>query len=112
MSVIVLSGVTPWKAIGISTTVYLGTGAVTLALAAHLRSRVRMLSVAVFDGHTDRRSSAILTELDTLASMLNEADAMRESGRFSPIDHEAVWWRVYDRLGPGHPEPIEEQAWI
>lgn len=27
-----------------------------------------------------------------------------ESGRFSAIDHVAVWWRVDDRPGPDHPE--------
>lgn len=108
-----LSGrLTTWTAIGISTTVYLSTGAITLALAGDLRSQIRTLFVAVADRRPDRRSAAMYAELETLVDMLSEADAMHESGRFSAIDHEAAWWQVYDRLGPDHPEPIEEQPSI
>jgi hypothetical protein len=105
-----LSGmVSTWTATGIATAVCLGAGGVALALAGDLRSQVRTLSVSVVDRRPDRPSGVVYDELATLADMLSEADAQRESGQLSAADHEAVWWRVYNRLGPGHPEPTAEQ---
>jgi hypothetical protein len=113
MSAVCLSGrPTPWAAMGISTTVYLSTGAMTLALAGHLRSRVRQLSVLLIDGHPDRRSAAMYAELETLVKILCAADAMRDQGRLSAVDHEAACWQVYDRLGPDHPRHVEEHSSI
>ena len=105
-----LSGmVSNWAATGIATAVSLSGGGVALALAEDLRSQVRTLSVSVVDRRPDRRSAARYDELATLADMLSEADAQRESGQISATDHEAVWRRVYDRLGPSHREPTDEQ---
>jgi hypothetical protein len=108
ISEICLSGVlSSWAAIGISTTVYLSIGAVILALAGDRRSRVRTLSVAVVDRRPER-SAARYAEWETLVGILTDADDLCEQGRLSAIDHEAVWRRVYDRLGPRHPDPFEE----
>ena len=102
---------TSWTAIEVSTTVYLSAGAVTLALAGGLRSKVRTLSVVEVDRRPDR-PVAMYAEWETLVGLLTDADALREQGRLSAIDHDAVWWRVYDRLGPGHPHTVEEQPSI
>jgi hypothetical protein len=108
LSAICLGGrPTPWAAIGIATVVYLSTGAIILALAGHLRSRVRTLGMLVIDGRTDRRSAAGYAELETLVDTLRDADAERSEGRLSAVDHEAACWQVYDRLGPDHPRPVE-----
>jgi hypothetical protein len=52
------------------------------------------------------------SRLATLVHILNEADALRASGELSALDHETVWRRVYDRLGPGRPEPADHQPSI
>ena len=102
----------PWAAIGISTIVYLGAGAITLALIRDLRSRVRTLRVLVIDGHTDPRSAAQYAEMETLVNILRRADALRSLGRTSAVDHEAACWEVYDRLGPDHPRSVDEHISI
>ena len=101
--------VSNWAATGFATAVSLSAGGVTLALAGDLRSQVRTLSVSVVDRRPDRPSGVVYDELATLADTLSEADAQRESGQISATDHEAVWSRVYARLGPGHREPTAEQ---
>jgi hypothetical protein len=113
ISAICLSGrPAPWAAIGISTVVYLGAGAITLALVGHLRSRVRTLRVLVIDGHTDPESTAKYAELETLVTILRDADASRGLGRTSVVDHEAACWEVYDRLGPDRPRSVDEHISI
>jgi hypothetical protein len=108
LSAICLGGrPTPWAAIGLATIVYLSTGAIIVARARHLRSRVRTLGVLVIDGRSDRRSAAGYAELETLVSTLRDADAKLSEGRLSAVDHEAACWQVYDRLGPDHPRPVE-----
>lgn len=98
-----------WTAIGIATALYLSSGAAALALAGKLRSQVRTLSVSVVDRRPDQRSAVAYDELATLVAILSDADIRRESGQMSATDHQAVWSRVYDRLGPSHPEPNRAQ---
>jgi hypothetical protein len=112
MSEICLGGIfTSGMAIEVSTIVYLSAGAVTLALAGGLRSKVRTLSVVVVDRRPER-SAAMYAEWETLVGLLTDADDLREQGRLSAIDHDAVWRRVYDRLGPGRPHTVDEQPSI
>lgn len=101
--------VSSWTAIGIATALYLSSGAAALALAGALRSQVRTLSAWVVDRRPDQRSAVKYDELATLAAILSDADVRCESGQLSETDHQAVWSRVYDRLGPGHPEPTQAQ---
>jgi hypothetical protein len=91
---------TLWAAVAIPTAVYLCVGAVTLAVARPLRSRVRTLHVLVIDGHPDPHSAAAYTELETLVTILRDADAGRDQRWLSAVDHEAACWEVYDRLAP------------
>ena len=97
--------VSSWTAIGIATALCLGSGAAALALAGQLRSQVRTLSVSVVDRRPDHCSAVTYDELATLATILSEADAGRESGQMSATDHNIVWSRVYDRLGPTQAQP-------
>jgi len=91
---------TPWAALSVSTTLYLGTGAVTLALAGSSRTRVRTMYAVLMDGRNDALTVAALTELRTLACILYNADSLRDQGKLSAIGHEAACWRVYDRMAP------------
>ena len=104
------SALPPWAAFGISTMAYLGTEAVLIGKVGALRPQVRALSVDTIAGHTDQRSAAIHAEIKAQASTLETADAMRAEGQMTAVDHEAVWWKVYDRLTPGHPEPRQQQS--
>ncbi|BBY65124.1 hypothetical protein MHEL_33670 [Mycolicibacterium helvum] len=104
--------VSNWTAIGIATAVYAASGAGALAPVRGLRSQVRTLSVSVVDRRPDPRSGATCDELESLVHMLSEADALRACGELSDLDHEAVWRQVYDRLGPGRPEPLDHQPSI
>ena len=106
------SALRPWAAFGISTMAYLGVEAMLIGRVGALRRQVRKLSVDVIASHTDRHSSAIYAEIKALVRTLANADAMRAQGQMTAIDHEAAWWRVYDRLRPGHFERIGEQPSI
>ena len=97
----------PWAAIGIATIAYLGAGAITRALAGHLRSRVRTLGVLAIDGRFDRTSADGYAELETLVETLGDADAKRRAGQLSAVDHELACWQAYDSLGPDHPRSVE-----
>lgn len=108
VSAICLAGTpTPVAAIGISTIAYLAAGAITFAFTAHLRSRVRTLHVLVIDSQPDGESTAAYRQLETLVKTLCDADTMLSQGQLTPVDHEAVCWRVYDRLAPVHPRPVD-----
>ena len=90
---------------------YLSAGAVTLALAGGLRSKVRTLSVVVVDRRPER-SAAMYAEWKRWSACSPTQTDLREQGRLSAIDHDAVWRRVYDRLGPGRPHTLDEQPSI
>jgi hypothetical protein len=96
---------TPGAAFATSTIAYLASGAVLFAQVAELRSRVRTLSVVRIAGYTDDRSAAMFVELKSLVAALGLADSQRARGQSSSADHEATWWRAYDRLGQNHPGP-------
>jgi hypothetical protein len=90
---------TPLTAFAVSTIAYVGGGIVLFGLIAELRTRVRTLTVVRMAGYSDEHSKATFVELNTLVSVLWLADTERDSGRWSPAEHEAAWWQVYDRLG-------------
>ena len=96
-----------WAAIGLATFAYLGAVAMILALARRLKSRIRTLGMLVVDGQNDWSCAAGYAELETLVDNLRDADTKYRDGRLSAVDHEALCWQVYDRLGPGHPRPVE-----
>ena len=97
--------VTTGAALATSIFAYLASGALLFARVAELRSRVRTLSVVHIAGFTDEESAAMFGELKSLVAELCHADAQRDRGLSTPADHEAAWWRVYDRMGQDHPGP-------
>jgi len=93
------NALSPGPAIVWSTTLYLAAGAVTFALAGEARTQVRSLQVVLIDGYVDAQSAAKYAEWKELAGTLTEADDMVDQGKASPVQHEVVWWEVYERLG-------------
>lgn len=90
----------PTMALVISLTLTLGGGAVAMALAGNTRAAVRSLAVVVVRGYEDPESDRAFHRLDELATLLVEADHHLNEGVLTPTEHEAVVWRVYDRLAP------------
>jgi hypothetical protein len=91
-----------WTALAISTMAYLGAGALVRALAGNRRSQVRTLRAVRVRGHVDDPCAVNYSLLEAIASLLALADGARDQGRLSVIDHELVWWHVYDCLGRTH----------
>jgi hypothetical protein len=90
----------PWTAFAISTAASLGSGLVAFAMAGPPRTRVRAIAAMVMAGHHDSISAAARDRLERLAAMLLEADELLTSGHISTIQHEMVWWQVYEQMSP------------
>jgi len=86
-------------AFAISTAIAVGGGMVAMAMTGANRTRVRTLTVVRMAGFVDPVAVDGWAELYALACQLGEADRARDAGELSTVDHEAVVWRVYDRLG-------------
>lgn len=89
-----------WSTIAYPTAAFVLSGAVTFALAGSARMRVRTLSAILIEGYADERATAQYTQLELLARTLVVADAMHDRGELTVVDHETVWWKVYDALSP------------
>jgi hypothetical protein len=90
----------PWSALVIATAALFGSGAAALALTGEARTQVRTMRVMVVAGHREATSAAICRRLQTLAEALTKADAQRQQGLITAVEHEMAWWRVYDQM-PG-----------
>jgi len=98
---IFLSSLTPpWMAFAVSTAACLGSGLVAFAMAGAPRTRVRTMAAMVMAGHHEPISDAARDKLEGLAATLMEADERLKSGQISEIQHEMVWWQVYDEMSP------------
>jgi hypothetical protein len=85
-------------ALAISTSLCLGAGALLMAMTGANRTRVRTLTVVRMAGVVDAVAVDRYAELCALAHELADADRTLAAGELSTVDHEAVVWRVYDRL--------------
>lgn len=95
---------TPWIALAMSTAACLGSGLVAFTLAGEPRTRVRAIAATVMAGYRDPTSVAARDRLEGLAATLMDADDRLASGHISALQHEMVWWHVYDRMSPSmHP---------
>jgi hypothetical protein len=90
----------PWQALAMSTGIVLSAGAASCFQAGPERSLVRTRTVALLRGHHDDRAQAVAAEITTLAHALTVADSHLKRGEISMVDHEVMWWRVYERLTP------------
>jgi hypothetical protein len=90
----------PWTAFAISTAACLGSGLVAFAMAGAPRTGVRTIAAMVMAGHHDPISAGARDRLEGLAATLLEADELLTSGQISTIQHEMVWWQVYEQMSP------------
>jgi hypothetical protein len=89
-----------WTALAVGVTTFVVSGVVTSVMAGATRGHVRTLGAMVLAGYHDPVSTAERHKLQSLASILLQADDHRRDGRLSPIDYEHLWWQVYDQMAP------------
>ncbi len=88
-----------WNTLVYPTGVLLLTGAITFVLARDAYSHTRTLTAALLAGHDDPKAAARFERLEALARTLLAADTMQGRGEITVVEHEAVWWMVYEALG-------------
>jgi hypothetical protein len=86
--------VDPWLGFVVSVSVFLGCGAVALYLAGSLRTAVRSVTTTVDGGRPNRTAQAI----EAFVATMSDADDRLDRGAISAVDHEAAWWRAYNRI--------------
>lgn len=92
----------PWPAFGASTAVFLATGAVALGLSGNAFHRVRTMCATTMAGCDDPGSQTVRERLVVLAATLLEADERHDRGELTAVDHELLWWQVYNRMDVDH----------
>lgn len=98
-----LSGqMSPWPAFGVATAVYCATGAITLGLSGSAFHRVRTLCATTMAGYDDPGPQSARERLVVLAATLLQADERRDRGELTAVDHELIWWQVYNWMGTDH----------
>lgn len=85
-------------ALWISATVFLGAGAVVMAMTATTRGDVRTMTAIRRAGVHDPLAAEQFVEFYGLAHDLVEADGRLAAGEIQPVEHELLVWRVYDRM--------------
>jgi hypothetical protein len=88
---------TAW-ALAVSTALWLFTGAAAFALAGGTRTRVHTLIALSMNGVRDDAAASRLAQMRTLAAVLLAADEQRAEGELAEHEHEAICWRVYERI--------------
>ena len=88
-----------WPALAMSTGTVLALAVVALAKTGDTRTQVRAMTVVTMAGHTDAATVAARDTLLRLAMTLTYADERFGEEGVSPLDHEALWWSVYEQLG-------------
>lgn len=87
-------------ALAVSTCLVIGLVAVARVRANETRTRVRAIGAVTMAGHTDPAMKAARDNLVSKAMTLTQADERVDEERMSPLDHEALWWHVYEQLAP------------
>jgi hypothetical protein len=101
LAVMLLGNVTapPDTVLGYAMAAYVGIGALLFLQAGPARARVRSLSIILMPSGADVRELCKYAEWRMLVHMLTMADRMLATGAISLVEHEAAWWKAYDRLG-------------
>jgi len=90
----------PITVLAIAVAAYVIIGVLLFLRAGPVRVRVRSMSVILMPATADEREVLKHFEWKALVHMMNRADRMLAMGAISPVEHEAIWWQAYDRLGP------------
>jgi hypothetical protein len=88
----------PATVLGYAVAAYVGMGALLFLRAGPARVRVRSMSIILMPKGADVRELCKYAEWRMLVHMLTMADRMLAIGAISLVEHEAAWWKVYDRL--------------
>jgi hypothetical protein len=95
--VVALSG-HGWSTLIFPTAAFLLSGAIAVALTQGAHSNTRTMIAALIDGYDDPATTARYARLERLTRTLVTADSMRSRGELTIVEHEAVWWSVYEAL--------------
>jgi hypothetical protein len=98
MEMVLVPAIGSGAAVAISTTVCVSAVVATMATTGANRTKVRAVSVVRMAGFDDQAVADLYTELYEMAIELAEADNGLAAGELSTVEHEAVVWRVYDRM--------------
>jgi hypothetical protein len=90
----------PVSALAISTGTVTALVAFALVRADGMRTRVRAIGVVTMAGLKDEGTVAARDDLLAKAMMLTCADERVDEERMSPLDHEALWWQIYEQIAP------------
>jgi hypothetical protein len=90
----------PWTALAASTGVVVVLAVTALMNAGETRTMVRSMGVVRMPGFTELATMHSRDELLAMATILTTADERLDQELMSPLDHEALWWQVYDKLAP------------
>lgn len=89
---------TPWTALAVSTAVPLVAGVVIVTMAGEARRQVHTIVAITMAGYDEPLSLAARDRLATAAARLIDADERLARHEISVVDHELIWWQVYDRI--------------
>jgi hypothetical protein len=89
----------PDTVLGYAAAWYLGIGTLLFLRAGPARLRVRSMSIILMPEGADIRELCKYAEWRMLVHTLTMADRMLATGAISLVEHEATWWKAYDRLG-------------
>ncbi len=95
----------PWTALAASTGGVVALAAVAKAKAGETRTMVRSMGVVTMPGLTEVATIHSRDELLAMAMTLTAADDRVDEEHMSPLDHEALWWQVYEKLDPARSAP-------
>jgi uncharacterized protein DUF6611 len=102
MEVVLESLIGTWPALVIATGTVVVLGVRSLLRAGGRRHLVRTMTVVTMPGYTTAEMLAERDRLKVLAAMLIDGDERLNDERMSPLEHEALWWKVYEQLSPTH----------
>jgi hypothetical protein len=89
----------PWSALAVSTGTVLALAVVALAKTDDTWTKVKAMTAVTMAGHPDTAMLAARDRLLRMAMTLTDAEERVDEGQMSPLDHEALWWSVYEQLG-------------
>jgi hypothetical protein len=70
--------------------------------AGVVRNKVRTMGVVTMPGYTTSAMLAARDRLRAMAELLADADLRMNEQQMTPIEHEVLWWQVYEQLEPVH----------
>ena len=104
LAVVLLGNVaaSPGTVLTFALAAYASIGLLLALRAGPGRVPVRSISIILIPGTADEDERRKFSEWQSLVNQLTRADHMLATGSISLVEHEAIWWETYDRLGPAH----------